>query len=137
MVKERVDRMVVVVGRLWTVGGKSLLYFQKLSLAFNLEYLSQFFINHKINDSFGILMTRSKEIQIWFYRLEHPLHWNWVELNWSPGCHDNRITPNLGESQVDEGNWEPLMRSRKEKKTSIRKLIREARENINLHVVSF
>ena len=38
--------MVVVVGRLWTVGGKSLLYFQKLSLAFNLEYLSQFFINH-------------------------------------------------------------------------------------------
>ena len=91
----------------------------------------------KINDSFGILMTRSKEIQIGFYRLEHPLHWNWVELNWSPGCHDNRITPNLGESQVDEGNWEPLMRSRKEKKTSIRKLIREARENINLHVVSF
>ena len=46
-------------------------------------------------------------------------------------------TPNLRESQVDEGNWEPLMRSRKEKKTSIRKLIREARENINLHVVSF
>ena len=49
--------MVVVVGRLWTVGGKSLLYFQKLSLAFNLEYLSQFFIKFKDQGQFWNLLV--------------------------------------------------------------------------------